>query len=519
MPEWTLAGVVRRNAAQHGSGPAITYESRTITWAELDRRSSQVANRLVAAGVGRGDHVAIIDKNGPEFFELLFGAGKIGAICVPVNWRLAASEMQFVINDAEAKVLIVGPDFLTELTAFEPGLEGVKEVVVIGGDGRHTAYDAWSGEAADTDPGIELGPDEVVIQLYTSGTTGLPKGAMITNHNLSVLVQLRDKWGMDASTVSLVAMPLFHIGGSGWALAGMSAAARSVLVREIVPASLLKTIQVERVTNAFLVPAVLQLLCAVPGAADGDYSALRAIHYGASPITDQALEETMRTFGCDVIQVYGLTETTGAITQLEADEHDPGGPRSQLMRSAGRPYPWVELKIVDPDTGRERAAGEVGELWTRSDQNMAGYWHRSEANSEVFSPDGWFKTGDAGYVDEAGYVFLTDRIKDMIVSGGENIYPAEVENVVARHPAVGDVAVIGVPDERWGETVKAIVVLRPGASATPEEIVAFARERLAHYKCPRSVDFTDQLPRNPSGKILKRQLREPYWAGQERRIH
>jgi acyl-CoA synthetase (AMP-forming)/AMP-acid ligase II len=262
-----------------------------------------------------------------------------------------------------------------------------------------------------------------------------------------------------------------------------------------------------------------QFLTAAPGAAEGDYSMLRSIIYGASPITNDVLVRAMRTFKCDFIQVYGLTETTGAITELGPSDHDPEGPRAHLLRSAGRPYPWVEFRIVEPDTERDCPRGGVGELWTRSVQNMKGYWNKPEETARVFTADGWLKTGDAGYVDEEGYLFLTDRVKDMIVSGGENVYPIEVENVLAQHPVIADVAVIGVPHERWGETVKAIVVCAPGAAPDVDEIMAFARARLARYKCPTSVDFLDALPRNPSGKILKRVLREPYWKGHDRRIH
>jgi long-chain acyl-CoA synthetase len=225
----------------------------------------------------------------------------------------------------------------------------------------------------------------------------------------------------------------------------------------------------------------------------------------------------METMGCELIQVYGLTETTGAITQLDGRDHDPVG-KPHLLRSCGKPYPWVEFRVVDPQTGDDRAVGEVGELWTRSHQNMAGYWNNPEATAAAITPDGWFRTGDAGYADENGYLFLHDRVKDMIVSGGENVYPAEVENALMAHPAVADVAVIGVPDERWGEAVKAIVVREPGSDVSGDDLVAFARERLAGFKLPKSVDFADSLPRNPSGKLLKRELREPYWAGVDRRI-
>jgi long-chain acyl-CoA synthetase len=271
------------------------------------------------------------------------------------------------------------------------------------------------------------------------------------------------------------------------------------------------------VTNALFVPAMLQFLTAVPGAAEGDYAALRSIVYGASPITNEVLVRAMKTFRCPFIQVYGLTETTGAITQLPYADHATEGPRARRLRSAGRAFPWVELRIVDPATGRPCPAGGVGEVWTRSPQNFKGYWKRPEETARTLTGDGWLKTGDAGYLDEEGYLFLTDRVKDMIITGGENVYPAEVENVLAECPGIADVAVIGVPDDRWGETVKAIVVPRPGTAPAPAEIIAFARERLAHYKCPDTVEF-GALPKTSTGKVQKFVLREREWAGRDTRI-
>jgi long-chain acyl-CoA synthetase len=217
-------------------------------------------------------------------------------------------------------------------------------------------------------------------------------------------------------------------------------------------------------------------------------------------------------FRAPLFQVYGLTETTGAITELSSADHDPGGPRQHLLRSAGKPYPWVEMKAVDPVTGADCGPGEVGEIWTRSRQNSPGYWHKPDDTAAAFDTDGWLHTGDAGYLDDEGFVFLTDRIKDMIVSGAENVYPIEVESALAEHPDVADVAVIGVPDDRWGETVKAVVVRCPGSTLSADELIAWAKDRVAGFKRPRSVDFVDELPRNPSGKLLKRVLREPYWV-------
>jgi long-chain acyl-CoA synthetase len=517
---WSLCGTFREHARQRGDRPMITYGERTITWAEMDARSSRVAQGLLAAGLTDQSRVAFVDKNGPEYFEVLLGGGKANVVNVAVNWRLTPGEMAYIINDAGARLLIVGPDFVGHLDEMEPALKTVERIVVIGGHPRHEAYEAWVGRHPADDPARPSAPGDVAMQLYTSGTTGLPKGAMLTNANLGTLLPyVGPWWQFDETSVNLVCMPLFHIGGSGWALVGIGVGGHTILVREFVPAEILAALERHRVTNALFVPAMLQFLTLVPGAADRDYRTLRSIVYGASPITNEVLVRSMSTFRCPFIQVYGLTETTGAITQLPAADHATEGERARLLRSAGTPFPWVELRIVDPASGRECARGEVGEVWTRSVQNFKGYWGREDETARTLGADGWLRTGDAGFLDPQGYLFLTDRVKDMIISGGENVYPAEVENALSDHPAVADVAVIGVPDERWGETVKAVVVCRTGAVVTPAEIIAFARGRLAHFKCPTSVDFADSLPRNPSGKLLKRELREAYWKGRERRIN
>jgi long-chain acyl-CoA synthetase len=432
----------------------ITYGSRTMSYAEMDGRSSQVAQGLLAEGVEPQDRVAFLDKNGPEYFEILFGGGKANAVNVAVNWRLAPVEMEYTINDAGAKVLFIGPEFFPHLEEIEGKLHAVRKIVALGEHPRHESYAAWTGRQRGQDPALRSAPEDVAMQLYTSGTTGLPKGAMLTNRNLgTILPHVSAPWSLDATSVNAIAMPLFHIGGSGWALCGMWNGCHSILFREFVPREVLAALQRHRVTNVLFVPAMLQFLSAVPGAADGDYASLRSIIYGASPITNEVLIRSMRIFRCRFIQVYGLTETTGAITELGSGEHDPEGPRAHLLRSAGKPYPWIEMRIVEPDTGHDRPIGEVGELWTRSVQNMKGYWNKPEETARVFTGDGWFKTGDAGFRDAEGYIFLTDRVKDMIISGGENVYPAEVENALSGHPGIADVAVIGVPDEKWGETV------------------------------------------------------------------
>jgi len=326
-------------------------------------------------------------------------------------------------------------------------------------------------------------------------------------------------WELSEDGVNLVAMPLFHIGGGGWATAAMYEGATSVIVRDIDPAALVRVIPEHGITHAFLVPAVLQFMLMVPGVEEADFSSLRVMVYGASPISEKVLASAVETFGCRFWQAYGLTETTGAVVNLPPEDHDLSGSTQHRLRSCGRAGPGVELRIVDVATGEDVPTGEVGEIWVRSPQVMKGYWNLPEETAKVMAEGGWFRSGDAGYLDADGYLYIHDRVKDMIVSGGENVYPAEVENVLMGHPAVADVAVIGVPDTRWGETPKAMIVraaTSDEADASEAELIAWCRERLAGYKCPTSVHWVEALPRNPSGKVLKKDLRAPFWEGRER---
>ena len=510
---FTVAGIIREQAAMRGDKVAILFGDRRISYRELDERSNRVAQALLEAGVGRQDHVAFLDMNGPEYFEVLFGCVKIGAINVGINWRLAPGEIAYTINDAEAKALFVGPDFGEAVGKVRDDLHSVQTVVNLG-----EQYESWMGAAGAADPGLASEADDVAIQLYTSGTTGLPKGAMITNANLETLItRILPEWEFDSDSVNLVASPLFNIAGGGWALVGMYCGATTVLLRTATPQGLLQAIAEQRVTNSLLVPAVLNFMLQVPGVEATDFSSLRSIVYGASPISEQVLARCLQTFKCHFTQAYALTEHTGSATILKPEEHDLTNPTR--LRSAGRPHSWVEMRIVDPASAEDKAVGETGEIWLRSQQVMKGYWNRPEATAETITEDGWLRTGDAAYVDAEGFVYLQDRVKDMIITGGQNVYPVEVENVLMAHPGVADVAVIGVPDEHWGEAVKAIVVKAPAANPTPEELMAFTRDRIAHFKAPTSVDYAETLPRNPSGKVLKRELREPYWAGMARRVN
>jgi long-chain acyl-CoA synthetase len=524
---YTVAGIIRHLARQQPDHEMLVLGEERRTWGEQFDVACRVAHAAAREGVDVGDRIAFLDRNGIAYFDFLFGGSLIGAVNVAVNWRLAPSEMASIIDDSLAPVLVVHTDYLSALAEMTGGLPAVRRIVVIGASGdfqcsdpRSVSFESWIEGAETDDPGHVGADGEVSMQLYTSGTTGLPKGVMLTNGNLSTAIAAANRtFNISENTVSLVAMPLFHIGGSGWALSAMSRGGRSIILRDVDPDLLLRLIATEHITEMFLVPAVLMVLLATPSLIQTDLSSVRLIFYGASPISEDVLVKCMTAFGCGFCQVYGMTETTGAITSLPFEDHDPDGPRRGLLRSAGKPLDGVDIRIVDPDTGNEAEVGEVGEVQTRSPYNMAGYWRKPDETAATIDDGGWLRTGDAGYFDAEGYLYLHDRIKDMIVSGGENIYPAEVENVLLSHPAVVDAAVIGVPDDRWGETVKAIVVLAPGAEAQEADVIAHCRANLAHYKCPTSVDATDSLPRNPSGKILKRELRAPFWAQQERRIH
>ena len=484
-----------------------------MSFAQLDEASSRVANALTATGVGTGDRVAVLSKNTPEFFELAFACAKIGAIVVGLNWRLAPPEISAIVTDARPSVMFVSAP---ERTLFDPAAVPFElRTIELG-----TEYDAWKAGGSPLDPGGVGLPDDVCLLLYTSGTTGLPKGVMLTHRGVSFTARsAREIWDMDAASVNIVAMPLFHIGGVGYSLSNMSQGGHTVLMREVDTAAIIRAIEEHRVTHAFFVPSVIQLLLATPGVDGADLTSLELLVYGASPIGDAVLRQAIDVFGCQFMHLYGMTEATGSVVGLPPEDHHPDGERSYLLRSCGKPLPWVELRVIDPDRLDDVEGTAVGEIWVRSEAVTPGYWGKPNETAAAIVGDGWLRTGDAAYRDADGYVYLFDRFKDMIVSGAENVYPAEVENVLADHPAVAEVAVIGVPHERWGETVKAIVVLRPDHVVEPSELIAFARTRLGRFKCPTSIDFTEVLPRNASGKLLKKELRVAYWPADGRAIN
>ncbi|MBI2738257.1 MAG: long-chain-fatty-acid--CoA ligase [Rhodospirillales bacterium] len=513
----SLADIVRRHAADRPDAAALVHAGHKTSYAALDRAASRVANGLIAEDIKPQARIAHLDKSSDIFFELLFGVAKANAVMVSVNWRLAAPEVLHIINDAKAEILFVGEEFFPVVDKIRDELRTVRKIIAFGA--RHPAwdsFDAWRDRHPDADPDLPVKPTDTAVQFYTSGTTGLPKGAELTNANFAWMLPLWTRtWLLAEGVPNLVCLPMFHIGGAGWGIAGLFGGATNHVMREFVPVEILQTVEREKLQVMLLVPAMILFLVQAPQIRETDLSSLRLIVYGAAPIPADLLRQAMDIFPCGFQQVYGLTETTGAITLLPPDDHDPADAKKLL--SCGYAQEGVELRIVGDD-GKDMAAGQVGEIAVRSRQIMGGYWNLPDDTKRAIQGD-WFFTGDAGYLDDKSYLYIYDRVKDMIVSGGENIYPAEVESALFGHPAVADVAVIGVPDERWGEAVKAVVVKKPGADASAGELIGWARERIAGYKLPKSVDFVDALPRNPTGKILKRELRKPYWGDKQRQVN
>ncbi|HMP46051.1 MAG TPA: fatty acid--CoA ligase, partial [Sphingopyxis sp.] len=472
------------------------------------------ASALLAAGLAKGDRIAWIGKNSDLYFILFYGAARAGIVMAPVGWRLSPAEWAFIVNDTRAKIVVGGPGFEDLADQLTGRLDHDPRIV--------TASDAWAMiRGAERISFAPAGTDDAVLQLYTSGTTGNPKGAVLSNRNLfalrkhsSELDMPYTKWEDDEAV--LVAMPCAHIGGTGLGIMALAAGLPGVVLAEFNPDGVFDAVEQHGVTRFFMVPAALQFLLMNPRCASVDFSRLKYILYGAAPIPLELLRQCIQMFGAQFIQAYGMTETTGTICMLPPEDHDPAG--NKRMRSAGKPLPGVEIRILGPD-GQELPTGEVGEIVTRSSNNMIGYWNLPDATAKTMTEGAWIHTGDAGYLDEDGYVFIHDRMKDMIITGGENVYPAEVESAIYGHPAVQEVAVIGIPDDKWGETVKAVVVAKPGETVEEADIIAWARERIAPFKAPRSIDVIDALPRNASGKILRKDLRAPYWEGRERMVN
>jgi long-chain acyl-CoA synthetase len=487
------------------------------TFADHLDRVGRLSSALGTLGVARGDRFAVMALNSHQFLECYHAAFLGAGVINPLNLRLAPKELEYILGDSDTKVCFTDAFFAPMIDRVREAV-GLDTVVMIGeGDAPHdVTYEELLAGAASQVPD-EPEEDDPVVLMYTGGTTGLPKGVLL-DHRAEILnlYHVLATWPFNEHDVYLHQTPMFHAASMGGMLGVPAEGAVSVFVPLFDPAQVLALIEKHQVTNTVMVPTMINMLVNHPEFRPERLASLRTLTYGASPMPAALLDQLLALFpDIDIYQGYGMTESSAVLTALGPEEHRAGGPR---LRSAGRALKGVVLSIQDAN-GNEVPRGETGEVCARAGNYMREYWKKPEATADAFR-GGWYHTGDAGYLDADGYLFLVDRVKDMIVTGGENVYSVEVENAIASHPAVAQVAVIGIPSEQWGEAVHAVVVVRDGATVTEAEIIAHTREWIAGYKVPKSVDVrTEPLPLSGAMKVLKRELRAPYWDGQERAIN
>ncbi len=480
----------------------LVCENARLTFSELNSRANRLANAMKALGIGKGDHVAMLTLNEVEYYDMLFGLGKIGATLVPINYRLAGPEMEYILSDAGAKVLVFGNEYVEIVDAIRPQIT-IKDLIVISDTPPEWAksYDSFINEQSDEEPELTGGGDDTLTILYTSGTTGKPKGAELTHTNYFWTTVNMDATLGEIGDTFLVALPLFHIGALAGPPSFVHGGKKAVLLRSLDPQRFLELIEEEKITGFGSVPALLDFLKLVPEFEKYDWGSVRIILVYAAPVPVTLLNEYADA-GIEVRQLYGLTECTGPGSVIDSENS------IKKAGSCGLPFFHVDIRLIDFQ-GNDVGPEEMGELIMRGPGIMKGYWNRPDANAETII-DGWLYTGDIAKKDKDGFIYIMDRKKDMIISGGENIYPAEIEDSLLAHPSILDIAIIGYDHEKWGEAVKAVVKLKEGETLTEDELIKWCDGKIGKFKIPKTVVFIDEIPRTPTGKILKRVLRDEY---------
>lgn len=509
-----------RNAGLYPDKTAIIQGDIRVTFSQFDERVNRLANAILGLGLMKGDRIAVLHHNCYQYIELYFASAKIGTPIVPLNYRYNANEILYVIIDSGAKMIFFGKEYLSTINIIKKEITSAEHFICIDDSlpGMKN-YEEIISMASAIEPVLTLDEEDIAILGYTGGTTGKPKGVMTTHRNIitscynTALERL-----LTPNDTHLIIHPIFHAGGANSMFAFSFVGAANVILNASNIDILLKTIQEYKISHLMLVPTMILSIIERPNIESYDLSSLKTIYYGTAPSSIEPLKKAISLFKCNFSQTYGMTETFVPISILKPEDHKlAGGPEDdKRMSSAGREVMGVKVKIVD-NNGRELERGEVGEIVVKGKNVMKGYWNQPELTKEVLK-DGWLYTGDMGKMDELRYIYIVDRKKDMIISGGENIYAKEVEDVLSSHPAVAVAVVIGVPDDKWGEAVKGLVIKKRGAEVSEEELISFCKSRLASYKKPKSIEFMIEFPKSTAGKVLKRELRQKYWEGRDRKI-
>jgi long-chain acyl-CoA synthetase len=515
MDMWSI---MKRGFMYRPGRDCVIFGEQRVTYREFEKRLNKFVNMLYGLGLEKGDRVSVLAENSMTAAEAMIGIEKSGMVWAPLNFRHHPTEHVYHLNNAGSKALIMQQQFAEGIASVRDELETVEHLIVDGeGSGGMESYEGLMAKASEKRTTIDIDENDPLALMYTSGTTGKAKGVLHTHKSFSALATFSAiELGIQADDVVIYVAPINH--GAGILLPPhLMMGVPNILISHLDVDYILDVIQKERVTTMWLAPTIIYFLLAYPNRANFDLSSLRSLPYSSAPIAVEKLKEALDVFGDVFAQAYGLVECP-VITMLGRDDHVVGGSEGQTRRlgSAGREIIYTRVRVVDEE-GHDLAPGEMGEIIVSSPMVMKEYWKNTEATAETLK-DGWLYTGDMGYLDDEDYLFIADRLKDMIITGGYNVYPKEVENVIFKNEAVLETAVIGVPDETWGESVKAFVALKPGMQATEEEIIELCKDNLASYKKPKSVEFIDALPKNMAGKILKTELRAPYWEGRERQV-